>query len=336
MSTSPVSYCWATAGNRPCVVALEPGRDRRVEVGRAGGSGHAAILPRAPEPSTGQDGDVTWTSADIPDLTGRTAVVTGANCGIGFRAALELARHGAAVTLAARDPGRGAGALARLRAEVPGADVALARWTWPTWRRCGPSPPGTDRPARPAGQQRRGDGACRAAAPPDGFERQFGTNHLGHFALTGLLLPALLARARRRGWSPSPAGCTRSAGSTSPTCTASAATASGRRTPSPSWRTCCSRSSCSGGRTRPAWTCCSVAAHPGYAATNLQAAGPRLAGRRVDGAGDGRGDPGRRAVGPGRRAADAAGGHRPGGTRRRGVRAGRPAGAARRAEAGRR
>ena len=61
---------------------------------------------------------MTWTTADIPDLTGRTAVVTGANSGIGFAAAVELVRHHASVTLAVRDPGRGADALDRLRAAV--------------------------------------------------------------------------------------------------------------------------------------------------------------------------------------------------------------------------
>ena len=66
-----------------------------------------------------------WSAADIPDLTGRAAVVTGANSGLGWQTALELARHGAAVTMACRDEAKGTAALDRLRAEVPAADAVV-------------------------------------------------------------------------------------------------------------------------------------------------------------------------------------------------------------------
>ena len=139
-----------------------------------------------------------WTTADIPDLTGRTAVVTGANSGIGFGAAVELARHGAAVTLAARDPDRGADALARLRSEVPAATAELGRLDLADLASVrafatGYRPDGLDLLVNNAGVM-----AVPLRHTPDGFESQFGTNHLGHFALTGLLLPKLLARPGAR------------------------------------------------------------------------------------------------------------------------------------------
>jgi NAD(P)-dependent dehydrogenase (short-subunit alcohol dehydrogenase family) len=130
----------------------------------------------------------------MPDQSGRTAIVTGANSGLGLATAHELARAGAAVTLACRDAGKGEAAAERIRATVPGAalevgvvdlaDLGSVR----------------DFAARVADAHERLDllinNAGIMAAPRrltrDGFESQFGTNHLGHFALTGLLLPALL------------------------------------------------------------------------------------------------------------------------------------------------
>ncbi|MCW3012889.1 MAG: oxidoreductase [Solirubrobacterales bacterium] len=128
-----------------------------------------------------------WTAQQIPDQAGRTVVVTGANSGIGFHAARELAAHGARVVLAVRDPRRGEEAARR----IPGAtevrqldlaDLASVRAFAAAWD--GP----LDLLVNNAG----------IMAPPrsltrDGFESQLGTNHFGHFALTGLLLPALLA-----------------------------------------------------------------------------------------------------------------------------------------------
>jgi NAD(P)-dependent dehydrogenase (short-subunit alcohol dehydrogenase family) len=140
-----------------------------------------------------------WTVADIPDLRGRRAVVTGANSGIGYHTALELARHGAEVVLACRDQGRGKEALDRLRddaAGTPGAasarleqlDLADLSSVRAFADRHGDAP--LDILVNNAGVM-----AMPRRTTVDGFEMQFGTNHLGHFALTGLLLPNLLAAA---------------------------------------------------------------------------------------------------------------------------------------------
>ena len=141
-----------------------------------------------------------WTAAAIPDLRGRTAVVTGANSGLGFSTALELARHGADVTLACRDAAKGAAALGRLRIELPMAharvaaldvaNLASVQSFAAAWTR---DHDGLDILVNNAGVM-----ATPFRRTVDGFEQQFGTNHLGHFALTGHLLPALLARSAAR------------------------------------------------------------------------------------------------------------------------------------------
>lgn len=142
-----------------------------------------------------------WTARDIPDLTGRSAVVTGANSGLGLQTALELARHGAGVVLACRDPARGQEALRRVRAAAPAAadrveldllDLAdLASVRAFAARRAAAGP--LDLLVNNAGVM-----AVPLRRTADGFELQFGTNHLGHFALTGLLLAQLLARPGAR------------------------------------------------------------------------------------------------------------------------------------------
>ncbi|MGW7001739.1 oxidoreductase [Streptomyces sp. NPDC054933] len=134
-----------------------------------------------------------WTANDIPDQTGRTAVVTGANSGIGYCAARELARRGAHVLLACRSEQRGKDAVDRLTSEVPSARV--------TYRHLDLADLATVRAfARDYPEDRldllvnnAGVMALPYARTVDGFETQFGVNHLGHFALTGLLLPKLLA-----------------------------------------------------------------------------------------------------------------------------------------------
>jgi NAD(P)-dependent dehydrogenase (short-subunit alcohol dehydrogenase family) len=135
-----------------------------------------------------------WTAADIPDQSGRTAIVTGANSGLGLATARELARAGAAVTLACRNMGKGEVAAGRIRAEVPSAVLEVASLDLADLGSV------RDFATNVTGGHERLDllvlNAGIMAAPRrltrDGFESQFGTNHLGHFALTGLLLGALL------------------------------------------------------------------------------------------------------------------------------------------------
>ena len=141
-----------------------------------------------------------WTPAQIPDLTGTTAVVTGANVGLGLHTAIELARHGAAVVMACRNPDRGAAALGQVRAQVPGADVELARLDLAdlgSVREFATSTlvahPRIDVLVNNAGVM----ALPTRQVSVDGFEMQLATNHLGHFALTGLLLPALLTAPSR-------------------------------------------------------------------------------------------------------------------------------------------
>jgi NAD(P)-dependent dehydrogenase (short-subunit alcohol dehydrogenase family) len=132
-----------------------------------------------------------WRAEDIPDLTGKRALVTGGNSGIGLYTVLELARHGAEVLLAARDPARADAALQTIRREVPATRVdfvALDLSDQASIRALAASQTGTlDILINNAGVM----GVPERRLTKDGFELQFGTNHLGHFALTLLLLPAL-------------------------------------------------------------------------------------------------------------------------------------------------
>ncbi|ETB04964.1 short-chain dehydrogenase [Mycobacterium avium subsp. avium 10-9275] len=135
-----------------------------------------------------------WSEADVGDQSGRVVVITGANTGIGYETAAVLAHRGAHVVLAVRDLEKGNAALSRIVAASPNADVTLQQLDLASLAS-----------VRSAAE------ALRAAYPridllinnagvmwtpkqvtEDGFELQFGTNHLGHFALTGLLLDHLL------------------------------------------------------------------------------------------------------------------------------------------------
>ena len=144
--------------------------------------------------------DSTWTEGSVPTQTGRTAVVTGGNTGIGFEAARVLAARGASVVLAVRNLDKGRDAAARITAATPGADVTVQHLDLSSLSSV------RDAAEELRASRDRIDVLINNAGlmyPPrgetaDGFELQFGTNHLGHFALTGLLLDRLLPVAGSR------------------------------------------------------------------------------------------------------------------------------------------
>ncbi len=136
-----------------------------------------------------------WSAGDIPDQAGRTWIVTGANSGLGLVTARELARAGAGVILGCRDPERGRRALDDVRDAASGPEPQLMRLDLADL--------GSVRDFASVVSESAAslDGLVNNAgvmAPPreetaDGFELQLGTNHLGHFALTGLLMGRLMA-----------------------------------------------------------------------------------------------------------------------------------------------
>jgi NAD(P)-dependent dehydrogenase (short-subunit alcohol dehydrogenase family) len=141
-----------------------------------------------------------WTAADIPDQTGRVAVITGANTGLGYETAAALADRGARVVLAVRNLDKGKEAATRITAQSPDADVALQELDLTSLVSI-----------RAAADQLRSEHDridllinnagvmwTPKSTTKDGFELQFGTNHLGHFAFTGLLLERLLPVAGSR------------------------------------------------------------------------------------------------------------------------------------------
>jgi NAD(P)-dependent dehydrogenase (short-subunit alcohol dehydrogenase family) len=143
-----------------------------------------------------------WSTEQIPEQHGRTAVVTGANSGLGLVCARELARHGADVVLACRNTSKGTEAVREIEAAAPGARVELARLdlgdlasveSFADGFRSGHEHVGLDLLINNAG----------VMAPPrretsDGFELQLGTNLLGHFALTARLIGVMEGRADAR------------------------------------------------------------------------------------------------------------------------------------------
>src|SRR5215207_10694961 len=141
-----------------------------------------------------------WTTADIPNQTGRVAVVTGANTGLGYETASALAAKGARVVLAVRNVDKGEAAATLISQRNPGASVAVQELDLTSLDSI-----------RAAADQLRSDhesinllinnaGVMMTpkSTTKDGFELQFGTNHLGHFALTNLLLPLMEGRENAR------------------------------------------------------------------------------------------------------------------------------------------
>ncbi|GAA2799151.1 oxidoreductase [Saccharopolyspora taberi] len=141
-----------------------------------------------------------WTTADIPDQSGRTVLITGANSGLGLRSAQALAAKGARVLLACRSPERG---------RATQAEVAASAAVEPELVELDLADLASVRKAAAEVRDRTGDGldvlmnnagvmATPKRTTADGFELQIGTNHLGHAALTWLLMPALRERAGAR------------------------------------------------------------------------------------------------------------------------------------------
>jgi NAD(P)-dependent dehydrogenase (short-subunit alcohol dehydrogenase family) len=142
-----------------------------------------------------------WRPREMPPQEGRLAIVTGANSGIGYQAARYLSRAGATVILACRNREKGEAARAKIAAEDPSAKVemrildvadldSVRRFATEFLREDKPLDLLINNAGVMAIPERR--------TTPQGFEMQFGTNHLGHFALTGLLLPALLRQPNSR------------------------------------------------------------------------------------------------------------------------------------------
>ena len=223
-----------------------------------------------------------WTTDQIGDLSGRRILVTGGNSGIGLEASRVLAAHGASVTIACRDLAKGERAADDIRSTAPGAAVELLHLDLADLAS-----------VEAAAEEDRGrhdtldvlvNNAGVMALPfrstVDGFEMQFGTNHLGHFALTGRLLPSLLAAPTARVVTIS-SGMHRVGRMDFDNLDASRGYS---KWPAYSMSKLANllftrelqRRSESAGAGLTA-----VAAHPGYSSTHLQSAGPTMAGSRV-------------------------------------------------------
>jgi NAD(P)-dependent dehydrogenase (short-subunit alcohol dehydrogenase family) len=142
-----------------------------------------------------------WTPREMPPQQGRLAIVTGANSGIGYQTARYLARAGATVILACRSAAKGEAARTKIVAENSAAKVevrVLDVADLDSVRRFATEFLGEGKPLDLLVNNAGVMAIPERRTTPQGFEMQFGTNHLGHFALTGLLLPALLRQPKSR------------------------------------------------------------------------------------------------------------------------------------------
>src|SRR5258708_29921647 len=220
-----------------------------------------------------------WTSNDTPDLSGKTIVVTGGNSGIGYNAALEFARKRADVILACRDLGKARTAATQIMSSAPGAKVDVMELDLSNLASVSGFSDAfhLQHEALHVLCNNGGVMAIPYRQTADGFEMQLGTNRLGHFALTGLLLDRLLATEGARVVN-----------------VASGAHRMGKiRFDDLQWKNGY-RKWMAYGQSKLAnllftlelqrkidaagKKLLTVACHPGYAATNLQAAGPRMQG----------------------------------------------------------
>lgn len=141
-----------------------------------------------------------WTAARMPSLKGRLAVVTGANSGLGLETSIALAAAGAEVIMACRNPAKADSALTEVRTRVPGAKLTAMRLDLAELAsiRSFAADIKSGHPRLDLLINNAGVMAIPLSRTADGFEMQIGTNHLGHFALTGLLLDALQAAPAAR------------------------------------------------------------------------------------------------------------------------------------------
>jgi NAD(P)-dependent dehydrogenase (short-subunit alcohol dehydrogenase family) len=230
--------------------------------------------------------DRPWTDADIPDQRGKAFIVTGANSGLGFETSRVLAGRGARVVLACRDLAKAKTAVRRITMETPDAQCAAMLLDLASLSsiRSFAEAFARSRDTLDVLVCNAGLMAIPQATTADGFEMQFGTNHLGHFALAGLLLPLLLRSPHAR-----VAVVSSSAhrfGKTELLGDPSFAKHRYRR-----WQAYAQSKLANllfvfelDRRCRAAGLpLLVVGAHPGYAATALQGKGPELAGRRLEG-----------------------------------------------------